>query len=67
MTRVLGIIAWAAVAFIVIVGLVRGIPVGQLLLLGTAMAISAIPTGLPAFVSGMLSYGAKQLARRRRW
>ena len=57
----LGIIAWTAVAFIVIVGLVRGVPVGQLLLLGTAMAISAIPTGLPAFVSGMLSYGAKQL------
>src|SRR5262245_36679624 len=26
------------------------------------MAISAIPTGLPAFVSGMLSYGARQLA-----
>ena len=26
------------------------------------MAISAIPTGLPAFVSAMLSYGAKQLA-----
>src|SRR3954453_9025775 len=62
LTRVLGIIAWAAVAFIVIVGLVRGIPVGPLMLLGTAMAISAIPTGLPAFVSGMLSYGAKQLA-----
>src|SRR5262245_3822561 len=26
------------------------------------MAISAIPTGLPAFVSGLLSMGAKQLA-----
>ena len=26
------------------------------------MAISAIPTGLPTFVSAMLSYGAKQLA-----
>ena len=26
------------------------------------MAISAIPTGLPAFVSGLLSLGAKQLA-----
>ena len=37
-------------------------PASELLLLGTAMAISAIPTGLPAFVSGMLSYGAKQLA-----
>ena len=62
LTRVLGIIAWTAVAFIVVVGLVRGVPVSELLLLGTAMAISAIPTGLPAFVSGMLSYGAKQLA-----
>ena len=62
LTRVLGIIAWTAVAFIVVVGLIRGMPVSQLLLLGTAMAISAIPTGLPAFVSGMLSYGAKQLA-----
>jgi Ca2+-transporting ATPase len=62
LTRVLGIIAWTAVAFIVVVGLVRGVPASQLLLLGTAMAISAIPTGLPAFVSAMLSYGAKQLA-----
>jgi len=62
LTRVLGIIAWTAVAFIVVVGLLRGVPVSELLLLGTAMAISAIPTGLPAFVSGMLSYRAKQLA-----
>src|SRR6478735_4330652 len=62
LTRVLGIIAWTAVVFIVVVGLIRGVPAAQLLLLGTAMAISAIPTGLPAFVSGMLSYGAKQLA-----
>jgi Ca2+-transporting ATPase len=62
LTRVLGIIAWTAVAFIVITGLARGLPASQLLLLGTAMAISAIPTGMPAFVSGMLSSGAKQLA-----
>ena len=65
LTRVLGIIAWTAVAFIVIVGLIRGMPISELLLLGTAMAISAIPTGLPAFVSGMLSYGAKQLAEAK--
>ena len=45
LTGVLGIIAWAAVAFIVVVGLMRGMPTSQLLLLGTAMAISAIPTG----------------------
>ena len=29
------------------------------------MAISAIPTGMPAFVSGLLSYGAKQLAQAK--
>jgi Ca2+-transporting ATPase len=62
LTKVLGIIAWTAVAFIFVVGLARGLDAQQLFLLGTAMAISAIPTGLPAFVSGLLSLGAKQLA-----
>jgi Ca2+-transporting ATPase len=62
LTKVLGVIAWTAVAFIVIVGLIRGQSGKELLLLGTAMAISAIPTGMPAFVSGLLSLGAKQLA-----
>ncbi|MGE5225852.1 MAG: HAD-IC family P-type ATPase, partial [Planctomycetaceae bacterium] len=65
LTKVLGIIAWTAVAFIVVVGWARGMPVDELLLLGTAMAISAIPTGLPAFVSGLLSMGAKQLAEAK--
>ncbi|WP_395656209.1 cation-translocating P-type ATPase [Nocardioides sp.] len=62
LTKVLGIIAWTAVAIIVVVGLVRGMPGKELLLLGTAMAVSAIPTGMPAFVSGLLSLGARELA-----
>jgi Ca2+-transporting ATPase len=62
LTKVLGFIAWTAVAFIVVVGWIRGMELDQLLLLGSAMAISAIPTGLPAFVAGLLSYGAKNLA-----
>jgi Ca2+-transporting ATPase len=62
LTKVLGFIAWGAVAFIFVVGLARGMDAQQLFLLGTAMAISAIPTGLPAFVSGLLSLGAKELA-----
>jgi P-type Ca2+ transporter type 2C len=62
LTKVLGIIAWGAVAFIVLVGLARGQSFSEVMLLGTAMAISAIPTGMPAFVSGLLSMGAKQLA-----
>ncbi|HEY6426915.1 MAG TPA: cation-transporting P-type ATPase [Acidimicrobiales bacterium] len=65
LTKVLAVIAWSAVLFIFVVGAARGIPGKQLLLLGTAMAISAIPTGLPAFVSGLLSMGAKQLAEAK--
>ena len=45
LTKVLGIIAWTAVAFIFVVGLARGMDAEELFLLGTAMAISAIPTG----------------------
>jgi P-type Ca2+ transporter type 2C len=65
LTKVLGIVAWGAVAFIVIVGVARGEEFKDVLLLGTAMAISAIPTGMPAFVSGLLSLGARQLADSR--
>jgi Ca2+-transporting ATPase len=65
LTKILGTIAWTAVAFIVVIGAIRGMPFDQLLLLGSAMAISAIPTGLPAFVAGLLSYGAKSLAQAK--
>lgn len=65
LTKVLGIIAWSAVAVIVVVGLARGMKAGDVLLLGTAMAISAIPTGMPTFVSALLSFGAKQLAEAK--
>jgi Ca2+-transporting ATPase len=62
LTRLLGSIAWGAVAVIVVMGLVRGMNGADVLLLGVAMAISAIPTGLPTFVTGMLSFGARELA-----
>ncbi|HMM49524.1 MAG TPA: cation-transporting P-type ATPase [Miltoncostaeaceae bacterium] len=65
LTRVIGIIAWGAVAVIVVVGIARGLPVESVLLLGIAMAISAIPTGMPTFVQGMLSRGASELARTK--
>ena len=61
-TSVIGIVAWTAVAVIVVVGLFRGLPLSDVLLLGVAMAISAIPTGMPAFVSALLSQGARKLA-----
>ena len=65
LTKVLGIIAWGAVAVIIAIGLARGESFESVLLLGVAMAISAIPTGLPTFVQAMLSYGARLLAESK--
>ncbi|MBA4025828.1 MAG: metal-transporting ATPase [Gordonia sp.] len=62
LTKVLGYIAWSAVALIVVIGVVRGQTLTTVLLLGISMGVSAIPTGLPTFVQAMLAYGARQLA-----
>lgn len=62
LTKVLGLIAWSAVAVIVVIGLARGQELESILLVGISMAISAIPSGMPTFVQGMLSRGASQLA-----
>jgi Ca2+-transporting ATPase len=65
LTKILGFIAWGSVAVIIAIGMARGLETNDLLLLGTAMAISAIPTGLPTFVQAMLAYGSKQLAEAK--
>ncbi len=65
LTKVLGMIAWTAVAVIVAIGLYRGEDLDSVLLLGVAMAVSAIPTGMPTFVQAMLAYGANQLAEAK--
>jgi P-type Ca2+ transporter type 2C len=58
LTKKIAIIAWGALAIILAVGLFRGLPFSDLMLLGISMAISAIPTGLPTFVQSMLAFGA---------
>jgi Ca2+-transporting ATPase len=62
LTSKIGLIAWGTLAVILVVGLIRGLPFSQLMLLGISMAISAIPTGMPTFVQSMLALGAQQLA-----
>jgi Ca2+-transporting ATPase len=62
LTKLFGILAWAAVAVIAIFGIARGQDTETLVLLCVSTAISAIPTGLPTFVQLMLSSGAQRLA-----
>ena len=43
LTKVLGVIAWTAVAFIFVVGLARGMDGSELLLLGTRLEVTEDP------------------------
>ena len=65
LTKLFGILAWAAVAVIAIFGIARGQDGETLVLLCVSTAISAIPTGLPTFVQLMLSSGAQRLAEAK--
>ena len=61
----LAILAWAAVAIIVVIAVLRGLPSSQVILLAITVAISSIPSGLPTFLTAMLSYGAQRLAKAK--
>ena len=54
----------AGIAFIImiILGMINGQPLDSVFIAGIALAISAIPTGLPAVVTTMYSMGTRALA-----
>jgi Ca2+-transporting ATPase len=64
LTVIITIMAAAALLLIIILGLARGEDFDSLFLTGITLAIAAIPTGLPAVVTMLLSVGTRQLADR---
>ena len=64
LTIVITIMAAAALVFIVVLGLIRGEDFDSLFVVGISLAISAIPTGLPAVVTMLLSMGTRDLATK---
>jgi Ca2+-transporting ATPase len=62
LTVIITLMAAAALALIIILGLARGEDFDSLFLTGITLAIAAIPTGLPAVVTMLLSVGTRELA-----
>lgn len=65
MTKVFGVLAWATVTIIAVIGLIRGQAASTLVLLCVSTAIASVPVGLPTFVQTMLSSGAQHLAQAK--
>jgi P-type Ca2+ transporter type 2C len=62
LTVIITLMAAAALVLIIILGLARGEDFDSLFLTGITLAIAAIPTGLPAVVTMLLSVGTRELA-----
>jgi Ca2+-transporting ATPase len=64
LTVLVTIMAAAALALVIVIGLIRGEDFDDLFLVGISLAIAAIPTGLPAVVTTVLSLGTQALAAK---
>ena len=64
LSKIIASIAAVALVVVVLLGLARGESFDTLFVTGVALAVAAIPTGLPAVVTALLSMGTREIARR---
>ena len=62
--KYLGLIALAACVIIFIVGLIDGMEIMEVFMTAVSLAVSAIPEGLPAIVTIVLSIGVQRMVKK---
>lgn len=62
--KYLGFLAIAACGVIFVVGILNGIPTMEIFMTAVSLAVSAIPEGLPAIVTIVLSIGVQRMAKK---
>ena len=64
LSKIIATIAAIALVLVILLGLARGESFDTLFITGVALAVAAIPTGLPAVVTALLSMGTREIAQR---
>lgn len=64
LSKIIATIAAVALVLVVLLGLAQGQSFDTLFITGVALAVAAIPTGLPAVVTALLSMGTREIASR---
>ncbi len=62
--KYLGFLAIGACAIIFIIGWINGIPINEIFMTSVSLAVSAIPEGLPAIVTIILSIGVQRMVSK---
>lgn len=64
-SKFLSIIIFIIISIMLIIGLIKGMQTKEIIMLSISLAVAAIPEGLPAIITIILSLGMKNMAQKK--